>query len=169
MQRPRSSLARAGAALLALVLGAVGAAGCGEEEGVAEGATVTAYVEKPLCERPGVSMAQNESGEALAVEFVCLPAARGPQLSQGVGGSRIDLATAGANARRATEDSAAIVYIEPDDPGVARFTHPILEAAGVGWITADSRRQGVRQLMKLLAAADTDDLRADLREKLGQG
>jgi len=163
-------LARAGAVLLALVL-AVGAAGCGEEDGVADGATVRVYVEAPLCDRTApVAVVQSESGDAISVKFVCLPAARGPKLSQGVGGGRqIDLATAGDNARRATEDSTAVAYLQPDDPAITRFTQPILEAAGIGWIATDTGRQGIARVLALVGEADLSSLRADVRESLGQG
>jgi hypothetical protein len=163
-------LVRAGAALLALVLVAVGAAGCGEEEGVADGAAVAAYVEEPLCGKGAyAAVVQNESGDGVGVKFVCLPAARGPELSQGVGGGRqIDLATAGGNARRATEDSRTVAYIAVDDPGVGRFTHPILEGAGIGWITADSRREAMRSLSEAIFEADMNELRAGVRDALGQ-
>lgn len=158
------------AALLALAI-AVGAAGCGEDEGVAEGATVRAYVERPLCQDDVSVIAMiADQNEALDLKLVCLPSARGPELGQGVGAGReVDLAQAGANARLASEDSAAILYVAPGDPGVARFTHPILAAAGIGWLTASSRREVRLRLPELLSGADTDDLRADLRDELGQG
>ena len=164
-------MARAGVALCALVLATVGAVGCGEEEGVAEGATVHAYVEAPLCEVAApVARVEDESGEEVSVRFVCLPAARGAELSQGVGGGRrIDLAVAGANARRATEDSTTVAYLQPAVPRVTRFTRPILEAAGVGWVAADTGREGAAQLISLIEEADSSSLRADVREALGQG
>ena len=171
MPRPRSSLARAGVALLALVLATVGAVGCGEEEGVAGGARVTAYVETPLCEGASNQEAEIDptGGEPFEVRFVCLPDPRGAELSQGVGGGRqIDLATVGANARRATEDSTAIAYLQTDDPPIARFTQPILEAAGIGILT-DTRQEAMRRLLAILAESDSGDLRADVREALGQG
>jgi hypothetical protein len=141
-------------ALCALVLLAVGAAGCGEEEGVSEGAVVTAYVEAPLCDgasRPG--------GE-VEVRLVCLPS---PSR-----GARIDLATVGANARRATRDSTTVAYLQPDDPSITRFTRPILEAAGIGLISAPSHDDAVRRLTNALSESDPDSLRADVRVALGQ-
>ncbi|MDX6624280.1 MAG: hypothetical protein QOE75_2212 [Solirubrobacterales bacterium] len=158
-------------ALCALVLVAVGAAGCGEEEGVADGAVVTAYVEAPLCGggTDDVSVSVPEGDEPFDVRVVCLPDARGTELSQGVGGGRqIDLAAVGANARRATEDSSAIAYLQTGDPAISRFTRPILEAAGIGILTADTRREAMRRLLAILAESDSDDLRADVRDALGQ-
>ena len=164
-------MAKGLAALCALLLLAAGVAGCGEEEGVADGAVVTAYVEAPLCDDnlgAPVAMVDGESAEITA-RFVCLPPVRGPALSQGVGGGRrIDLAVAGANARRASADSTTVAYLRADDPAVNRFTEPILEAAGIGWITG-STSKAEAELLRLLAEADSDSLRADVREALGQG
>jgi hypothetical protein len=164
-------LARAAAALCALVLLAVGAAGCGEEEGVADGGTVTAYAEAPLCAgaKNQVSEVESAGGGSFEVRIVCLPAVRGAELSQGVGGGRqIDLATVGANARRATEDSTTVAFLQFEDEPVNRFTEPILEEAGIGWITEETRAAAMEELLTLLAEANPDSLRADVRDALGQ-
>lgn len=157
-------------ALAALGLAMVGAVGCGEEEGVADGATVTAYVEAPVCGKGAhVALVGNEDGEGIGVRFVCLPPVRGPELSQGVGGGRqIDLAIVGANARRATEDSTTVAFLQADDPAVNRFTEPILEEAGIGTITAP-KGKAQAQLLKLVGEADPSSLRADVREALEAG
>lgn len=153
-------------ALAALGLATVGAVGCGEEEGVADGATVHAYVEAPVCTRAQTVVVGDEDGEGFRVKFVCLPPVRGPELGQGVGGGRqIDLAVAGANARRATEDSTTVAYLQADDPAVNRFTEPILEEAGIGAIAAPKGEAQAR-LLQLLGEADTSSLRADVREAL---
>lgn len=152
------------AALLALAI-AVGAAGCGEEEGVEDGATVTAYMEKPLCQRSESATVPTDGG-SIALEFVCLPAARGPELGQGVGGGRqVDLATAGANARRATEDSTTVAYV--GEPGTAaRFSRPILEAAGIAFVPSSSEDRAIQQILDAVSRADPGSLRADVREIL---
>jgi hypothetical protein len=163
-------LAKPAGALCLLLLLAVGAAGCGGEEGVADGAVVKAYVEAPLCDDGAAApVAVSDGGSAeVSVRFVCLPPVRGPGLSQGVGGGRqIDLAAAGANARRAAEDSTTVAYLRADDPAVNRFTEPILEAAGIGWITGSSGK-AYAELLGLLAEADSNSLRADVRDALGQ-
>jgi hypothetical protein len=148
------------AALLALAI-AVGVAGCGEDEGVSEGAVVTAYVEKPLCEGATHQALEGDStqGGAFEVRLICLADARGRR--------GVELATVGANARRATEDSRTVAYI--GEPGTtARFSRPILEAAGIGWITANSRAEATQQLLSALLESDSSSLRADVREALGQ-
>ncbi len=154
-------MARSGLAALVALAIAVGAAGCGEDEGVAEGATVTAYVEWPLCGggTDEATVSAPNRGGAFDVRIVCLADPGGKQ--------GIELATVGANARRASEDSSAVAYI--GEPGTtARFSHPILEAAGIGWITAKSRREWSQRLLSALASADSDSLRGDVREALGQ-
>ncbi|MGN6815615.1 MAG: hypothetical protein ACTHK3_05960, partial [Solirubrobacterales bacterium] len=81
---------KAAPALIALVLFMVG---CGEG-GVTDGATVSVYVAKPLCAAAEGELAKEgkQVGD-VQVRIVCLP----PVQRQG----RADLATAGANARRA--------------------------------------------------------------------
>jgi len=120
---------------------------------------VTVYVEPPVCATTQYEKVVAEGG--FEVRFVCLPRPRG---SAGV-----DLATAGANARRASEDSSTVGYLQPVDPAVTRFTQPILESAGIGWIAADSAHNGVARMLTLLDEADPSSVRADVREALGQG
>lgn len=145
-------------ALFACALTA-GALGCGGEEGVAADATVTAYVEAPLCEGAGKQSGVTSNG--VRIRFVCLPD------PHGAGG--VELATVGANARRAVEDSAAIAFVEALDPKVNRFSHPILAAAGVGWFTAASREEGMLRLLEAVAEADRGSLRADVRDASDAG
>jgi hypothetical protein len=101
---------RASILLLVLSLGAA-LSGCGGGEGAARGPSASVYVVAPLCsvvKRPRV---------------VCLPAV--------VRDGRLDLARIGADARRATEDSTTIGYVEAFDPAANRFSRPILEGAGI--------------------------------------
>ena len=78
-----------------------------------EGATVTAYVRRRSAPRRSGSCAarRREPGE-LRVRVVCLPSRRGS--------GKLDLATAGANARRATEDSTTVASSSP----ARRQLHP---------------------------------------------
>jgi hypothetical protein len=138
----------------------VGAAGCGDEEGVAEGAIVRVYVEQPLCATANYEKVEGGNG-AFEIRFVCL--------SRSGGDNQVDLAKAGANARRATEDSSTVAYLQPDEPALTRFTQPILEAAGIGWVAANTPHDGVSRLLTLIDEADPNHLRADVREALGQG
>lgn len=134
--------------------------GCGEGEGAADGATVTAYVEAPLCDgaSPRVVAVAGEGGETTRVRFACLPDPRGER--------GLDLATIGANARRASEDSATVAFLEAASPAVNRFSHPILEAAGIGWVTSSSGNRAMQQVLDAVASSDPNSLRGDVRETL---
>lgn len=125
-----------------------------------KGAAVTAYVSAPLCAGAKQELAR-EDGKAgdVRVRAVCLSSVRR--------GRRLILATVGSNARRATEDSTAVAYLEP--PGRAnRFSDPILESAGIDWIHASSGKIAMARLLTLIAEADSGSLRESLRESLHQ-
>jgi hypothetical protein len=81
---------------------------------------------------------------------------------------KLSLATVGANARRATQDSAAVAYLEAPDPRTSRFTHPILETAELPWITSSSGSAAMSHLLKLTESADAGSLRQSIREDLNE-
>ena len=66
-------------------------------------------------------------------------------------GERLDLATAGANARRATEDSTAVGYLEAPGPAIP-FTRPILDEAEVALIVGSSGGSGIATVLDALRA-----------------
>jgi hypothetical protein len=92
------------------------------------------------------------------VKAVCLP----PVESQG----QLQLATVGANARRATEDSTAVAFLEA--PGRAGpFAHPILETAEIPWIVTSSGKAAIAQLLQAIDRAGSSGfLRASVSEEL---
>jgi hypothetical protein len=119
---------------------------------------VTAYVEAPLC-----AGAKRELGSrggragGLRVRAICLPGVDGDK--------RVDLAQVGANARRATEDSASVGYLEP--PTAPSFSRPIVEAAGIAVIRTSSGEAAMEQLLQAIADADTSgSLRDSVHENL---
>jgi hypothetical protein len=147
----------AGAAACAVI---IAVAGCGSA-GVAEDATVTAYVEAPLCAAAKRELVRHDGRAGdLRVQAVCLPS---PHEAR-----KLSLATLGANARRATEDSTTVAYLEAPDPRAARFTHPILETAEIPWISDRSGASAMFRLLKLIEAAGSGSLREQLREDLHQ-
>lgn len=151
MRKALASIAVAG--LLAAV------AGCGGAEGVGAGATVTAYVVPPLCAEAERELAR-EKGRAgdLRVEAVCLADVE----SRG----RLRLATVGADARRATEDSTAVAFLEAPSRA-SRFAHPILEAAEIPWIASSSGKAAMARLLKAIEhAGGSGSLRASLSDEL---
>jgi len=135
--------------------------GCGGGEGVASGATVAAYVEAPLCAgaREELGRAHGRAGE-VRVRAICLPS---PQEAK-----KLNLATVGANARRATEDSTAVAYLEASEPRRAPFTRSILETAQIPWLRSSSGESAMARLLKLIEAAGSGSLRTQLREALNQ-
>jgi hypothetical protein len=133
--------------------------GCGGGEGVSKDATVTAYVEAPLCvgAKQELLKQDNRAGE-LRVQAICLPTPRNHD--------KLKLSTLGANARRATEDSTAVAYLEASDPRASQFTHPILETAEIPWIAGSSGKAAMARLLKLIEASGSGSLRASIREAL---
>jgi hypothetical protein len=139
--------------VVALALGAIGCGG----GGVAKDATVSAYADAPLCAGARRQLA-DEGGRAgsVRVRLVCL---------ESTGASaRLNLATVGANARRATEDSASVGYIEV--PSRPSFSRPILESAGVAWVSSSSGAAGMARLLHAIRDADSGSLRQSVREAL---
>jgi len=149
----------AGAAAVVACCGLL-AAGCGSS-GVSKDATVTVYVEASLCVAAKQELARH-GGRAgdLRVQAVCLAS---PHEAK-----KLSLATLGANARRATEDSTSVAYLEAPDPRASRFTHPILETAQVPWISASSGSAAMSRLLILIPEADASSLRESLREELNE-
>jgi hypothetical protein len=143
-------------AAVACLLGGIG--GCGEEEGVAEGATVTVYVDASLCGAAERELeAENARAGTLRVRLFCLARAEH--------GKRLSLATVGANARRASEDATTIGYLEPPGPAT-RFSAPILEAAGIAEIQTSSGKTGMARLLDAIGEADRSSLRESVREAM---
>jgi len=135
----------------------VGGVGCGESAGVAAGATVTAYVEAPLCAGAKRELAR-EGGRAgeVRIRAVCLPVVDK--------GERVDLAQVGANARRATEDSATVAYLEL--PVTPSFSRPIVEAANIAVIRSNSGKAAMERLLSATAEANSGSLRDQVRQNL---
>lgn len=157
--RPSALLRKAALAAAGVLL--IGVAGCGGDGGVSSDAVVTAYVEAPLCATAKQELARH-GGRAgdLRVQAICLTS---PHDSK-----KLSLATLGANARRATEDSTSVAYLEAPDPEASRFVHPILETAEVPWISADSGAAAMSRLLTLIESADSGSLRESLREALNE-
>lgn len=143
--------------LIACLLGAVLASGCGEG-GAEAGARVTVYVSAPLhgveaaagkrlCAgaRDGAAQAGSEV-EDLKLEVVCLDAA-------GDGG-RWTLAKVGSNARRATEDSTTVAYVGEPDPRARKQSRPIVDAAEIAEISGVSGQQAVAAVIEAIREGD---------------
>jgi hypothetical protein len=140
VERLAAGIALAGVSLLAM-------AGCGEEEGVAEGAVVNVYAEAAVCAgaESGLERAGDEAG-GIRVRIVCLPDVRE--------GGRLDLAGLGANARRAAEDSSAVAYLEGSGLAAAKFSRPIVETAGIASVDVPPG-QATRRILAAIAADES--------------
>lgn len=143
---------------LAAIAMALGGAGCGGDEGVAAGATVRVYVGANLCAEAQQALA-GDGGEVgdVKLEAVCLRPAGRP--------GSLDLATVGANARRATQDSSAIAYLESKSPA-NRFAETIVEEAGIAFVLASSGEDAVRRVSQAVEEAGSGSLRDEVRKTL---
>ena len=159
--RPSSQLQKAVSLVVAAAIVVGASSGCGSGEGVQSGATVTAYAEASLCSEAKKELARR-GGEAgdIQVHAVCL--------SSSHEAGKLDLPTVGANARRATEDSTAVAYLEAAEPRASRFTRPILETAEIPWIAASSGSAAMARLLKLIEETDSGSLRTSLQDKLNE-
>lgn len=139
-----------------LAIAALGA-GCGEG-GVGGGATVSVYVAAPLCREAKGALRVGGKADDLEVRAICLP----PVEAKGAP----DLDTAGANARRATEDSTSVAYLEAPGPA-AKFSQPILEAADVAWVKTSSGATAIREVLEALEERGSSSPRGAVLDQVG--
>lgn len=141
--------------LVVIVVLAAVAAGCGEE-GAANGATVSVYVPASLCgEAQAALRKKGWSAGDLKIRLACFP----PVEKRG----GIDLAAAGAKARRATEDSTSVAYLETPGPA-ARFSQTIVESANLAWLETSSASTAMRRIVKALEGGSSSPRKAVLDE-----
>lgn len=146
--------------LAAVALLGLGVASCGEGEAGSGADLPTIFVTPPLCAEAQPVYDANPRPGGEPVSLVCL--------DRVVDGR--DLAAIGAGARRATETSAAIAYVGEPDRRSVDFSAPILEAAGIGTVSAGDGAAAMRRVLSAVrASAGDDDLRAAVRERLEAG
>jgi hypothetical protein len=157
--------------VLLLAAGLLAAAsGCGEE-GAAAGAVVRVYVSAPLrgpeaaagrrlCDEAREQAAQGKGGEGHELRVVCLDAS-------GDGGGWT-LAQVGANARRATEDSATIAYLGEPEPAARKQSRPIVEAAGVAELGGLPGREAVAKVARAMEEGDSGQPRDAVFDAFGR-
>lgn len=132
--------------------------GCGED-GVASGAAVTVYAAAPLCkEAEGQLAREGARAGDVQVRITCLP----PVQRHG----RADLATAGANARRTTEDSTSVAYLEAPGPG-AKFSATIVESANIAWLETNSGSTATHRILKALEERGSSSPRQAVLDQVG--
>jgi hypothetical protein len=120
---------------------------------------VTVYVGAPLCPTAEAALSAHP-GEVgnFRVAAICLPAS-------GRSGGGVDLATAGANARRATEDTSAVALIEPPGPAT-KFIRPIIETASVPLVMSRSGEAAMDRTLKAIGEAGSSSVRDEVQEAL---
>ena len=160
-----------GGLVLLLVVGLLATAnGCGEE-GAAAGAVVRVYVSAPLrgpeagagrrlCAEAREQARQGKGGEGHELRVVCLDAS-------GDGGAWT-LAQVGANARRATEDSAAIAYVGEPEAAAREQSRPIVEAAGIAELGGLSGREAVARVVRAMEEGDASQPRDAVFDAFGR-
>jgi len=132
--------------------------GCGQG-GVSAGATVSVYVAAPLCEEARRELkTAGEGAQGVMVHAICLAPVQRDR--------RVRLAVAGSNARRATEDSTSVAFLESPGPA-AGFSRRIVESADIAWVETSSAAPVVRRVLHAVADADDSSLRDAVRESLG--
>jgi hypothetical protein len=142
----------AGLAALALAV-----AGCGG--GDASGTTVSVYVAAPYCAAAKAELAAH--GASVGSFHV---AARCLAPSERAGGG-VDLATNGANSRRATEDTSAVATLEPPGPGT-KFSGSILGSAGIPLVVNASAGKGMKHILEAIESAGTGNVRESVQGTL---
>jgi hypothetical protein len=96
--------------------------------------------------------------ESVRVQVVCLADAEDR--------GRLDLATIGANARRAVEDSRTVAYIGEPDPAATRFSETILEDAGIAQLSGFSGAAAMQRVLRAIrSAGDSGSLRESVADE----
>jgi hypothetical protein len=117
-------------------------------------------VAAPLCLEAKRELARDggKAGE-VRLRVICLPSAESSH--------RLELATIGANARRATEDSTAIGYIGEPTRAASRFSEPILEEAGIAQLPETAGTIGMKKLLiAVTEASSSGSLRESVHDEL---
>jgi hypothetical protein len=153
----RRGAARIAAVVPLVAMLAAAVAGCGG--GDSSGAVVSVYVGAPLCaEAKAELFSHGASAGHFKVAARCLAS------SERTGGG-VDLATNGANSRRATEDTSAVATLESPGPG-NKFSRPILETAGIPLVTSPSGATAMKRTLEAVEAAGSSEVRDKVREAL---
>jgi hypothetical protein len=120
---------------------------------------VSVYVSAPLCaEAKEELLRRGARAGDVTVQIGCLKQAESE-------GGRVDLAAAGADARRATQDSTTVGFVEA--PGrEASFARPILEEASIALVEG---RSGADAMTSILAALDSRSSDESPRESVWAG
>ena len=116
---------------------------------------MTVYVSAPLCDEADGELVRRGQPEGVRVQVICL---KGVEAD-----GRLELATIGANARRAVEDSRTVAYIGESTGAATRFSATILDSADILQLSETS---GSAAMSQVLRAIDRSDDSSSLRESV---
>jgi len=121
---------------------------------------VTVYVSAPLCAEAERELVRSGQPESVRVQVVCLAEAEAD--------GRLDLATIGANARQAVQDSRTVAYIGEPSPAATRFSKTILDSADITQLSEISGSTAMSQVLRALEGSnDSSSPRESLHAELG--
>jgi len=121
---------------------------------------VTVYVSAPLCAEAERELVRRGQPEGVRIQVVCLEGAEAD--------GRLDLATIGANARQAVEDSRTVAYIGEQSPAATRFSETILDSADIPQLSEIPGSVAMSQVLRALDRSDdSSSPRESLHDELG--
>ena len=122
---------------------------------------MTVYVSASLCAEAEGELGRSRQPDDVRVQVVCLAEAEDR--------GRLDLATIGANARRATQDSTTVAYIGEPTPRATRFSETILHTADIAQLSAISGEAAMRRVLRAIrSAGDSGSLRESVQDALAE-
>ena len=104
------------------------------------------YVSAPLCSEAERELGRRGQPESVRVQVVCLEGAEGDE--------RLELATIGANARRAVQDSRTVAYIGEPTGAATRFSETILASADIAQLSETQGSDAMSQVLRALERRD---------------
>lgn len=120
---------------------------------------MTVYVSAPLCAEAERELGRRGQPESVRIQVVCLAGAEA--------GGRLDLATIGANARRAVEDSRTVAYIGEPTEAATRFSETILDSADIAQLPETKGSTAMAQVLRALErSGDSSSPRESLHAEL---
>ncbi len=121
---------------------------------------MTVYASASLCAEAERELGRSGQPESVRVQVVCLAEAEDR--------GRLDLATIGGNARRATQDSTTVAYIGEPTLRATRFSETILDTADIAQLPCISGAAAMSRVLRAIrTVGDPGSLRESLHDELG--
>lgn len=120
---------------------------------------MTVYASASLCAEAERELTRSGQPDRVRVQIICLAEAgdRG----------RLDLATIGTNARRATQDSTTVAYIGEPTARATRFSETILDTADIAQLSELAGSAAMSRVLRAIrSAGDSGSLRESVQDAL---